>query len=90
MEIVQWAFLAAGIVGGVVIAWWLRQQIRTRPAAVGQRTRMLVAFGVGAAMWVMYALFFLSGPSDWLLLGTVVAMYLPALVVVAASRDAAS
>ena len=94
MFAVQLAILAAGVIAGPVLALWLRRQIRAHPKASAQRTRMMVGFGVGAAMWVVWAAFFPSGEIALLFLGTVLAIYLPALVViattpvVAASRNA--
>lgn len=83
MFAVQLAFLAVGVVAGPILALWLRRQIRTRPAGVAQRTRMMTAFGIGAAMWVVWAAFSLSGEFALLFLGTVAAIYLPALIVIA-------
>ncbi|MBY0233005.1 MAG: hypothetical protein K2W96_27300 [Gemmataceae bacterium] len=85
MIVFQACLLAFGILGGALAASYLRRVRWGRPA----RLRAIPAFTAGAAAWVAFALISLSGPIAWTFLGTVLAIYLPCLIELAAPEKAA-
>jgi hypothetical protein len=78
MFAVQVGLLVLGVVGGVVLAY----RLRLRPLPLESRARNLVAFGAGALAWVAFAAIALPAPFAWIFLGTVVALYVPPLIVI--------
>ncbi len=78
MFTVQILLMAFGVVGGLVLAYWLRGQ----PWDAASRARAALAFGAGAMAWVGFAAIALPPPFAWIFLGTVVALYLPPMLVI--------
>lgn len=87
MIVFQGLLLVFGITGG----WFIASRLRRMTWDHSARVRAVVAFGAGAAAWIGFALIALSGPVEWTLIGTVVAIYLPSLIaLVASGRGAAN
>lgn len=76
MIVFQVLLPAFGVVGGWLIAFWLRQLPWDRSA----RVRAVVAFSAGAVAWIGFAMIALSGPVAWTFSGTVLALYFPTLI----------
>ena len=81
MIVFQALLLVFGIASGLFIASWLRRHLWDHSA----RVQTVVAFGAGAAAWIGFALIALSVPLVWTFIGTVLALYLPSLIVLIAS-----
>jgi hypothetical protein len=86
MIVFQVLLLAFGIIGGWLIAFWLRRLLWDHSA----RMRLLIAFGGGLAAWLGFAMISLSGPVAWTFIGAVLALYLPSLLVIGAFGDKAA
>lgn len=82
MLIVQILLLAFGVVGG----WLLAVRLRRLPWDRASRSRAVIGFGAGALVWAVFAVTALSAPMSWVFIGTVMALYLPCLIVIVASR----
>lgn len=75
--------LVIGIIGGLIIASWLRHL----PWDHSSRMKAVVAFSGGVAAWIGFALISLWGPVQVTFIGTVLAIYLPILIAIVASRS---
>jgi hypothetical protein len=86
MFALQIGLLVCGVVGGLVLA----HRLRRRPLDPESRSRVVVAFGAGALAWVGFAAIALPAPFAWFFLGTVLALYVPPLLVIASAGAARS
>ena len=81
MIVFQVLLLVFGIVGG----WLIASRLRRLPWNQSTRVRAVVALSAGAAAWIGFAMIALTGPVAWTFGGTVVALYLPSLIVIVGS-----
>jgi hypothetical protein len=78
----QLAIFLFGLAAGCGLAMWLRRT----PGLGAGRERSVFGFGVGAAIWVAYAALLLPEPFAWMFVATVLAIYLPPIIVIRTAR----
>src|SRR5262245_62106134 len=86
MLVFQVALLSFGVVAGLLLAWLLPRIPMTGDA----RARNAIAFGAGAAAFIFFAAITFAPPMSWVLMGTVLALYVPSLIVIVGSASAGS
>lgn len=82
MVVFQVALLSSGVVAGLLLARLLPRI----PMGGDARVRNAIAFGGGAAAFISFAAVSFAPPMSWVFIGTVLAIYLPSLIVILGSE----
>ncbi len=81
MIVFQACLLSSGVAAGLLLAWLLPRI----PTGGDARARNAIAFGGGAAAFISFAFSF-APPMSWVFIGTVLALYVPSLIVILGSE----